>query len=91
MISGCSFSSNRNWRPNQSLLRCIKSPYRQSIASYEQLAGSMRASIAERRNDIHHALMEDDHERTAKLLGNPSKTELITTGWTPSSPTWLMR
>jgi hypothetical protein len=76
MIADCSFSSNRNWRPDPSLLRRIKTSYRQSIASYEQPASSMWATIAERRNDIHQALLEDDDERTAELLGNPSKTEL---------------
>jgi hypothetical protein len=76
MIADCSFSSNRNWRPDKSLLRRIKTSYRQSIASYEQPAGSMWASIAERRNNIHQALLEDDDERTDELLGNPSKTEL---------------
>jgi hypothetical protein len=76
MIADCSFSSNRNWRPDRSLLRRIKTSYRQSIARYEQPAGSMWASIAERRNDIHQALLEDNDERTAELLGDPSKTEL---------------
>ncbi|HZZ23524.1 MAG TPA: hypothetical protein VFE60_13535, partial [Roseiarcus sp.] len=76
MIANGSFSSNRNWRPDPSLLRRIKTSYRESIARYEQPAGSMWGIIAERRNDIHQALLEDDDERTAELLGNPSKTEL---------------
>ena len=76
MIPDCSFSSNRNWRPDQSLLRRIKASYRQSIARYEQPKGSMWASIADRRTDIHQALLEDDDDRTAELLGSPSRTEL---------------
>jgi hypothetical protein len=76
MIADCSFSSNRNWRPDQSLLRRIKASYRQSIAKYKQPEGSMWASIADRRNDIHEALLEDDDDRTAELLGHPSRTEL---------------
>jgi hypothetical protein len=69
-------SSGQNWRPDQELLRRIKTAYREAIRRYKQPKGSMWGDIAKKRQEIHDSLMSDNDERTIDLLANPAKTEL---------------
>jgi hypothetical protein len=73
----CSFSQGVRWKPDTTLLLRIKTAYRQSITHYQQPNDTMWASIAEKRQNIHAALLSDDDDVLSDLLANPAKTELF--------------
>jgi hypothetical protein len=69
--------SSGTWRPDHALFKRIRNAYRIAVRHYEQPEGTMWATLNEKRQEIHAALMADDDETTIEMLSRPDRNELF--------------